>query len=84
MPCLRYAVTSAEVEVDLPTPGEPVSPTTYALPVSGARAAMTSLSCGDAPSTSEISRATARGRPSLAWATSEETSCITAPFSVRM
>src|SRR5689334_2915787 len=41
---------------------------------------MTSLSCGDAPSTKEISRATARGRPSLAWATSEETSCITAPF----
>src|SRR5690242_5302519 len=41
---------------------------------------MTSLSCGDAPSTREISRATARGRPSLARATSVETSCITAPF----
>src|SRR3954452_3181479 len=78
--CLRYAVTSAEVDVDLPTPGEPVRPTTYALPVSGASVAMTSLSCGDAPSTREISRATARGRPSLAWATRVETSCITAPF----
>src|SRR5919108_5401022 len=81
LPCLRYAVTSAEVDVDLPTPGEPVSPTTYALPVSGASVAMTSLSCGDAPSTREISRATARGLPSLAWATSVETSCITAPFA---
>src|SRR4051794_29710346 len=80
LPCLRYAVTSADVEVDLPTPGDPVRPTTYAPPVSGASAAMTSLSCGEAPSTREISRATARGRPSLAWATSEATSCITAPF----
>lgn len=42
---------------------------------------MTSLSCGDAPSTREISRATARGLPSLAWATRVETSCITAPFT---
>lgn len=69
------------MDVDLPTPGEPVRPTTYALPVSGASVAMTSLSCGDAPSTREISRATARGRPSLAWATRVETSCITAPFT---
>ena len=60
--------------MDLPTPGEPVSPTTYALPASGASAAITSRSCGDAPSTSEISRATARGRPSRAWATSVGTS----------
>src|SRR5690349_7008234 len=81
LPCLRYAVTRADVDVDLPTPGEPVRPTTYAVPVSGARAAMTSRSCGDAPSTREISRATARGRPSLAWATRVETSCITAPIS---
>ena len=56
-------------------PGEPVRPTTYALPVSGASAAITSRSCGDAPSTREISRATARGLPSLACATSEGTSC---------
>ena len=74
LPALRYAVTSAEVEVDLPTPGEPVSPTTYASPVSGASAAITSRSCGDAPSTREISRATARGRPSRASATRVATS----------
>ena len=49
-------------------------------PASGASAAITSRSCGDAPSTREISRATARGRPSRACATSVETSCITAPF----
>src|SRR5262249_25691679 len=73
-PAFRYAVTSADVEVDLPTPGEPVSPTTYAPPVSGASAAITSRSCGEAPSTREISRATARGLPSRAWATSSETS----------
>src|SRR5690606_31535579 len=62
-PALRYAVTSAEVDVDLPTPGGPVSPTTYAPPPCGARAAATSRNCGEAPSTKEISRATARGRP---------------------
>ena len=42
-------------------PGEPVSPTTWAWPVCGASAAITSRSSGDASSTSEISRATARG-----------------------
>ncbi|CAM5260910.1 hypothetical protein SHIRM173S_09605 [Streptomyces hirsutus] len=42
-PACGTRFTSAEVDVDLPTPGEPVRPTTYALPVSGARAAMTSL-----------------------------------------
>ena len=53
--------TSAEVVVDLPTPGEPVSPTTWARPAYGASAAITSRSAGRASSTSEISRATARG-----------------------
>ncbi|UYM26408.1 hypothetical protein NQP46_24570 [Streptomyces albus] len=49
--------------------------------MSGASAAMTSRSCGEAPSTSEISRATARGLPSLAWATRAGTSCMAAPFT---
>jgi hypothetical protein len=45
-------VTSAEVDVDLPTPGAPVIPTIWALPVCGASLALTSRSCGDAYSTS--------------------------------
>ena len=32
LPAARSAVTSADVDVDLPTPGEPVSPTTCAWP----------------------------------------------------
>ena len=58
--------TSIEVEVDLPTPGEPVSPITRARPVCGASAAATSRSGGEASSTSEISRATDRASPSRA------------------
>ena len=58
--------TSAEVVVDLPTPGAPVRPTTVARPPYGARAAITSRSSGEASSTSEISRATARASPSRA------------------
>src|SRR5665811_1972176 len=65
LPALRIAVTSADVEVDLPTPGEPVIPTMWARPVCGASAALTSRSCGDASSTIEISRATARASPCL-------------------
>ena len=59
-------VTSAVVVVDLPTPGAPVTPTTHAEPACGASAAITSRSSGEASSTSEISRATARGDPSRA------------------
>src|SRR5664279_3684869 len=36
-PRRRYADTSALADVDLPTPGEPVSPTIWARPVRGAR-----------------------------------------------
>ena len=41
LPCSRYAVTSAAVVVDLPTPGDPVSPTICAWPAPEASAAMT-------------------------------------------
>ena len=61
LPCSRYRVTRAEVDVDLPAPGGPVMPMTCARPVSGASARATSRSCGLASSTREISRATARG-----------------------
>src|SRR5665811_2633223 len=73
LPALRIAVTSADVEVDLPTPGEPVIPTMWARPVCGASAALTSRSCGDASSTIEISRATARASPACARSTSSGT-----------
>ena len=61
-PAARNAVTSAVVEVDLPTPGEPVSPTTCAWPPCGCeRRRDLAQGCGESFSTSEISRATARG-----------------------
>ena len=47
LPCSRYADTSAEVDVDLPTPGEPVMPMICAWPACGASAAITSRSSGD-------------------------------------
>ena len=56
--------------VDLPTPGAPVSPTTCAWPACGASAAATSRSNGESFSTSEISRATARGSDSRVRSTS--------------
>src|SRR5689334_8547373 len=71
----RSSPTSAFVEVDLPTPGDPVMPTTWAWPAWGASAAITSRSSGDSSSTSEISRATARGSPSRARATRSGTLC---------
>src|SRR5918992_3424332 len=74
LPCALKAVTSALVEVDFPTPGEPVSPMIRAAPASGVSAAVTSRSRGDAFSTSEISRATARGEPSTARPTRSVTS----------
>ena len=42
----RAARDERGVGVDLPTPGEPVSPTTWACPACGASAAATSRSCG--------------------------------------
>ena len=62
----QNARTSAVVVVDLPTPGEPVRPMTWAWPVCGDSAAATSRSAGLASSTSEISRATDRASPSRA------------------
>src|ERR1700754_2561662 len=73
-PCSRNARTSTDVDVDLPTPGGPVRPTTWARPPYGASAAATSRSCPppDVPtpsSTREISRATARCSPRRARST---------------
>src|SRR6476620_11297928 len=69
LPRSRNAPTRALVDVDLPTPGLPVMPMTWARPECGASAAMTSRSAGCASSTSEMSRATARGEPALAAST---------------
>ena len=70
LPARRIAATSALVEVDLPTPGAPVMPRTWARPACGSRsAAITSRRSGEASSTSVISRATAAGSPSRARAT---------------
>src|SRR5688572_18042594 len=74
LPCSRNARTSAFVEVDLPTPGAPVRPMTWAFPVCGARAAATRGSCELPCSTREISLAIARGSPSRARSTSPATS----------
>jgi hypothetical protein len=75
-PCPRRARTSTDVEVDLPTPGAPVSPITRARPVCGASAAATSRSRGEPFSTSEISLATDRASPARAPATSAPTSTL--------
>ena len=61
LPAVRSAVTRALVEVDLPTPGGPVMPRTWARPACSRSAAITSRRAGEASSTSVISRATARG-----------------------
>ena len=79
LPSARSARTSAAVVVDLPTPGDPVSPRTCACPVCGASAAATSRSAGLASSTSEISRATERASPSRARSTSAGTSAARRP-----
>src|SRR4051794_38950946 len=73
-PAWRSARTSSFVVVDLPTPGEPVSPTTWAVPACGASAAATAGSAGSPFSTRLIRRATDRGSPSRARATSVGTS----------
>jgi hypothetical protein len=65
-PRARNADTSIDVDVDLPTPGGPVSPSTRARPVSGDSAAATDRRCGLSSSTSEIRRATALAWPSRA------------------
>src|SRR3954468_15809892 len=74
-PPARNCRTSSLVVVDLPTPGEPVSPTTWACPEYGASAAATSGSAGSPFSTRLISRATERASPSRARATRVGTSC---------
>src|SRR4051812_28107151 len=68
-PARLSSLTRALVAVDLPTPGDPVMPTTWAWPACGTRAAITSRSCGEPSSTIETSRATARDSPSRARAT---------------
>jgi hypothetical protein len=73
LPWARSAVTSADVDVDLPTPGEPVMPTMCAEPVCGVSAALTSRRAGERSSTREISRATARASPARARSTSSAT-----------
>src|SRR5690348_6276264 len=82
-PSARNCRTSSLVVVDLPTPGEPVRPTTWACPAYGASAAATSGSAGSPFSTRLISRATERASPSRARATRVGTSCrrltLTAP-----
>ena len=75
-PFARRARTSASVVVDLPTPGAPVMPTTWAPPVWGASAAMTSGRAGCWSSTSEMSRPTARDVPALASSTRTGTSML--------
>ena len=77
-PAARNAATSAEVVVDFPTPGEPVSPTMCAPPDRGARAAIRARSCGAPSSTSVISRPTERGSPARARSTSWSTSTVRA------
>src|ERR1700722_14228804 len=65
-PCPRYEATSAPVTVDLPTPGDPVSPSTRACPVSGAATFRPARSWGAPSSTSDRSRPRARASPSRA------------------
>src|ERR1700722_4701126 len=65
-PAARKARTSADVTVDFPTPGEPVSPTTRALPVKGAMPFITRRSSGASFSTSDTSRPRERASPALA------------------
>src|ERR1035437_7604216 len=74
LPRPRKAPTSAFVKVDLSTPGLPVMPKMCARPVCCASAAITSRRAGWPSSTSEISRATARGAPALAASTRAGTS----------
>src|SRR5205807_5235378 len=73
-PSPRYARTSAAVDVDLPTPGLPVSPMTRACPAYGISATITSRSSGEAFYTNEISRPTARASPARARSTNAPTS----------
>src|SRR4051794_40351938 len=80
LPARRNAVTSVDVDVDLPTPGDPVRPMTQAWPTWGINAAMTSRSAGDAFSTKEIRRPTARASPRRARSTHSSTErCDIAP-----
>ncbi len=59
-PLARNADTSIDVDVDLPTPGGPVRPSTRARPVKGDKEADTARKSGLSSSTSERSRAMAR------------------------
>ncbi len=61
LPSLRYSRSIAEVVVDFPTPGDPVSPTTVARAAPVANAAINSRTPGRAFSTIVSARAIARG-----------------------
>src|SRR5690606_7161773 len=74
LPCSRKAPRSIDVDVDLPTPGGPVSPMTCALPVYGVNARTTSDNRGWSSSTRDSKRETARGCPARARSTSSPTS----------
>src|SRR5690606_33924856 len=72
------------VDVDLPTPGGPVSPMTCAFPVYGVSARTTSRSRGWSSSTNDSKRETARGCPARARSTSSPTSsCPVTPGEPR-
>src|SRR6476646_3412913 len=60
----RISRTSAVIRLDLPTPGGPVIPTTYAEPVSGYTSRTSSYASGSPFSTSVIARASASRSPS--------------------
>ena len=62
-PRARIRVTRAEMSVDLPTPGGPVTPIVCAWPVSGKSIPTSSRAAGSPSSTSEIARASARVSP---------------------
>ena len=62
-PAARARATSASTSVDLPTPGDPVTPTTNAPPVLGYSAASASRAPSAPSSRSRMSRAAARRSP---------------------
>jgi hypothetical protein len=72
----RAAPTSSAARLDFPTPGEPVRPTVYALPVFGYSPAISSGSPSAPSSTIEMARATARRSPASTPSTNRPTSIV--------
>src|SRR5690606_39435783 len=73
LPCARSAASSIDVDVDLPTPGGPVSPMTCAFPVYGVSARTTLRSRGWSSATNDSNLETALGCTSREWAYSSPT-----------